>query len=167
MESYLTEEDIDIIFEQAHVASLNATSGIRVDINGSKVHPRMYVAVCRIGVGHPEVASMPDAWEGSYEIAKGKAFSALSFSSDQNALTTRALGELTQPGDSLWNIGHSQHGIVEFPGGIPLYKNGFLVGAVGVSGDVVDVDEEVAQKASEGFEAPNIIRSDIVLNISY
>jgi len=49
-----------------------------------------------------------------------------------------------------------------FPGSVPLYKNGKLVGAVGVSGDGVDQDDLVATMGSAGFESPTDIRSDRV-----
>lgn len=110
------------------------------------------------------VVSMPDAWEGSVDIAEKKAHTAFAFSSDENALTSRTVGELSQPGGPLWQIGHSNPngGVIEFPGGVPLYKNGRLVGAVGVSGDVVDVDEAIALAAARGFEPPHPITADKV-----
>jgi hypothetical protein len=46
---------------------------------------------------------------------------------------------------------------------VPLYKNGLLVGGVGVSGDGVDQDEAVAVAASTGFEAPMAIRVNTVI----
>ena len=52
------------------------------------------------------------------------------------------------------------HGIQIFPGSVPLYRNGVLVGGVGVSGDGVDQDDIVAAMASAGFEAPPQMRSD-------
>jgi uncharacterized protein GlcG (DUF336 family) len=52
------------------------------------------------------------------------------------------------------------HGIQIFPGSVPLYKNGVLVGGVGVSGDGVDQDDIVAAMGSAGFEAPAQMRSD-------
>jgi uncharacterized protein GlcG (DUF336 family) len=109
---------------------------------------------------------MPDAWQGSINIAKAKAFTSAAFSSDENALTTRTIGALTQPGGPLWNIGNSnrQDGIIEFPGGVPLYKGGKLMGAIGVSGDGVEQDENVAAAGSKGFEAPKAIRVDTVTN---
>jgi hypothetical protein len=51
-------------------------------------------------------------------------------------------------------------GITIFPGGEPLYINGKLVGAIGVSGDGVDQDDLVSYTGATGFEAPNAIRSD-------
>ncbi len=52
------------------------------------------------------------------------------------------------------------NGITVFPGGFPLYRNGQLIGAVGVSGDGVDQDDLIAASATVGFEAPAGIRSD-------
>ena len=52
------------------------------------------------------------------------------------------------------------NGITVFPGGFPLYRNGVLIGAVGVSGDGVDQDDIIAASATVGFEAPVSIRSD-------
>ena len=52
--------------------------------------------------------------------------------------------------------------MIEFPGGVPLYKNGVLVGGIGVSGDGVDEDEAVALAGAAGFEAPEAIRVDKV-----
>lgn len=52
------------------------------------------------------------------------------------------------------------NGITIFPGGIPLYKNGQLAGAIGISGDGVDQDDLIAYAGTIGFEAPANIRCD-------
>lgn len=54
------------------------------------------------------------------------------------------------------------HGIQIFPGSVPLFKNGALVGSIGISGDGVDQDDIVAAMGSAGFEAPLEIRADRV-----
>src|SRR5437867_3173144 len=54
------------------------------------------------------------------------------------------------------------NGITIFPGGFPLYKNGVLVGGIGISGDGVDQDDLIGFAGSGGFEAPAGIRSDTV-----
>lgn len=54
------------------------------------------------------------------------------------------------------------NGITIFPGGFPLYRNGVMIGAIGVSGDGVDVDDMVSAWGTVGFEAPPGIRSDQV-----
>jgi len=58
----------------------------------------------------------------------------------------------------------NQSGIVFFPGSVPLYVNGQLVGGLGVSGDGVDQDDFVTAGGMVGFEAPSNIRADQVLD---
>jgi len=53
-------------------------------------------------------------------------------------------------------------GIVFFPGSAGLYKNGVLVGGLGVSGDGVEQDDYVTSGAAQGFEAPVETRADRV-----
>jgi uncharacterized protein GlcG (DUF336 family) len=144
----------------------------------------MHIAICdRVG-RLLAIRSMTDAWEGSIDIAIAKARTAALFSSNENALSSRDIGILSQShfkggtmaneAGPLWGIWNTnllplarltgpRNGLVTFPGGLPLYKNNVLVGGVGVSGDGVDQDEAVAIAASAGFEAPMPIRSSTVL----
>jgi len=57
----------------------------------------------------------------------------------------------------------NQNGVVFFPGSLPLYKNGVLVGGLGVSGDGVDQDDYVTNAGGQNFAAPTPIRADQVL----
>ena len=59
--------------------------------------------------------------------------------------------------------GPNQSGVVFFPGSVPLYRNGVLIGGLGISGDGVDQDDYVAAGGAAGFEAPTAIRADQVL----
>ena len=52
------------------------------------------------------------------------------------------------------------NGITIFPGGFPLYRNGVLVGAIGISGDGVDQDDIVGASGTRDFLAPESIRAD-------
>ncbi len=52
------------------------------------------------------------------------------------------------------------NGITIFPGGFPLYRNGVLIGAVGVSGDGIDQDDLIAASGAALFLAPVPIRAD-------
>ena len=54
------------------------------------------------------------------------------------------------------------NGIQIFPGSAPLFKNGVLVGAIGISGDGVDQDDLIAGAGSNGYAPPVGIRSDQV-----
>ena len=52
------------------------------------------------------------------------------------------------------------NGMTIFPGGFPLYRNGILIGAIGVSGDGVDQDDLIAASGAALFLAPVPIRAD-------
>jgi uncharacterized protein GlcG (DUF336 family) len=56
--------------------------------------------------------------------------------------------------------GNLPNGITIFPGGFPLYRNGVLVGAVGVSGDGVDQDDLISASGASLFLAPTPVRAD-------
>jgi uncharacterized protein GlcG (DUF336 family) len=65
-----------------------------------------------------------------------------------------------QPGPA--NVNKS--GIVFFPGSAGLYRNGVLIGGLGVSGDGVDQDDYVSNGGTLGFEAPLAIRADQIID---
>jgi uncharacterized protein GlcG (DUF336 family) len=57
-----------------------------------------------------------------------------------------------------------QSGIVFFPGALPLYRNGVLVGGLGVSGDGVDQDDFVTSAGAAGFYAPSTIQASQIID---
>ncbi len=157
--SSITDSEVEAVVEATTKRATAIKSALRRDANGERVRPRMHIHVVD-RQGHTRAHCVDDdgdAWRGSRDIARGKARTAVFFSSNQNALSTRALGQLTQPGGPLWNIGNSNvahGGVIEFPGGFPLYNvDANLIGGVGVSGDAVDIDEEVAFAAAKHFAA--------------
>ena len=106
-------------------------------------------------------------WPGSQAIAKAKAYTANAFSLDTLALSTARLYTFTQPGHSLWSLGQSNlfnpeflagsggqgggknqiaGGTIFFGGGVPLYADGKIVGALGISGDTSCADHEIAKR---------------------
>src|SRR5467141_3873683 len=58
----------------------------------------------------------------------------------------------------------NKSGIVFFPGSAGLFRNGALVGGLGVSGDGVDQDDYVTSGGTAGFEAPLNIRADQIID---
>ena len=52
------------------------------------------------------------------------------------------------------------NGITIFPGGFPLYRNGVLIGAIGVSGDGIDQDDIISSAGTVDFLPPPGIRAD-------
>jgi len=101
---------------------------------------KMNIAIVDAGANLTAFAREDGAWLGSIDIAVKKARTARFFD-----MPTGEIGKLSQPGGSLYNIEHSNAGLITFPGGIPL-KNaeGDVVGAIGVSGSTVENDHTVA-----------------------
>src|SRR5690606_5539579 len=101
---------------------------------------KMNIAVVDAGTNLVAFNKMDDAWLGSIDIAQKKARTARYFNMD-----TGAIGELSQPGGSLFNIEHSNNGLITFPGGVKKKsRDGAIIGAVGVSGSTVEDDHAVA-----------------------
>jgi len=73
---------------------------------------------------------------------------------------TNFLASVVGPAIPCTSIPALPNGIQIFPGSVPLYKNGVLVGAIGISGDGVDQDDLIAAAGANGFSAPAAIRSD-------
>ncbi|BDS11759.1 GlcG/HbpS family heme-binding protein [Aureispira anguillae] len=102
---------------------------------------KMNIAVVDAGANLIAFARMDGAWLGSLDISIKKAKTARFF--DMN---TGAIGELSQPGGPLYNIEHSNGGLITFPGGIPVKNEaGEVIGAIGVSGSTVENDHAVAE----------------------
>ncbi len=105
------------------------------------IDTKMNIAVVDAGANLVAFVRMDGAWLGSLDISIKKAKTARFF--DMN---TGIIGELSQPGGSLYNIEHSNGGLITFPGGVPV-KNaqGNVIGAIGVSGSSVENDHTVAE----------------------
>jgi len=90
---------------------------------------------------------MDGAWLGSIDISINKAFTARAFDT-----ATKDLGDLAQPGEQFYGINASNNGrVMIFAGGIPLERDGQVVGAVGVSGGTGVQDQAVAEAAASAF----------------
>lgn len=101
---------------------------------------KMNIAIVDAGANLTAFARMDGAWLGSLDISIRKAKTARYFD-----MPTGELGKLSQPGGSLFNIEHSNSGLITFPGGLPILSNGEVIGAIGVSGSSVENDHTVAQ----------------------
>src|SRR5207253_11218016 len=90
-------------------------------------------------------------------------------------LSTANLYTFTQPGHSLWSLGQSNlwnpefnappsghggqggnqqiaGGLIFFGGGVAIYKNGKIVGGLGISGDTSCTDHEIAKRTRNHLE---------------
>jgi uncharacterized protein GlcG (DUF336 family) len=85
------------------------------------------------------------------------------FAGAEPNVTVTAMADTTPPGGTPLRNGirtDLPNGITIFPGGFPLYRNGVLIGAIGISGDGVDQDDIVGASGTHDFLAPDAIRSD-------
>jgi len=108
---------------------------------------KMDIAVIDSGTNLTAFAREDGAWIGSIDIAMKKAKTARFFNMD-----TGIIGSLSQPGGALYNIEHSNGGLISFPGGVCI-KNaaGEIIGAIGVSGSSVEDDHAVAAAGAEAI----------------
>ncbi|WP_336715581.1 GlcG/HbpS family heme-binding protein [Arthrobacter sp. USHLN218] len=106
----------------------------------------MNVAVVDAGANLKAFARQDGAWLGSIDISITKARTARYFD-----MPTGSLGALSQPGGPLYNIEVSNGGLITFPGGLPITRDGHVIGAVGVSGSTVEDDHAVAAAGVAGL----------------
>ena len=100
----------------------------------AEINTKMDICVVDAGGNLKAFVRMDGAWLGSIDISMKKARTARWF--DMN---TGEIGKLSQPGGPLYNIEHSNGGLITFPGGIPLKDGrGNEVGGIGVSGSSVE-----------------------------
>jgi uncharacterized protein GlcG (DUF336 family) len=113
-----------------------------------EINTTMNIAVVDAGANLVAFVRMDGAWLGSVDISIKKAKTARFF--DMN---TREVGKLFQPGGSLYSIEHSNGGLITFPGGIPIKdESGQIIGAIGVSGSMVENDHAVAEAGSKAYQ---------------
>ena len=125
----------EITLQQAQ-AAVNAALA-----KSKEIGVKMDIAVVDGGTNLKAFARMDGAWLGSIDIAIKKARTARFF--DMN---TGDIGQLSQPGGALYNIEHSNDGLITFPGGVPIKDSaGQIIGAIGVSGSTVEDDHLVAE----------------------
>ena len=108
----------------------------------------MNIAVVDEGANLVAFERMDGAWIGSIDIAQKKAFTARAFDLD-----TKSLGENSQSGDQFFGIHVSNGGkIMIFAGGIPIKRDGQVVGAIGVSGSSGKDDHAVAEAGAAALK---------------
>lgn len=188
--SRLTAGEVQSIITKAARRASITRAGIRLPIG---VSAKVFITV----VNNPDKALDPPSVLGtfrvgeatmfSWDVAVQKARTAVFSSNSQLAMSTRAVGFLSQryyppgidgtPFGSFFGFQEAvslkrdpsgnfppnpnlPNGITIFPGGFPLYRNGQLIGAIGVSGDGVDQDDIIAASGCEDFLADYGIRAD-------
>lgn len=192
----LTATEVAKIIDFAAARARTTRAGIRLPIG---VPMQVFITVSNF----PNNPAIPPTCLGafrtgeatlfSWDVAVQKGRTAVGFSNNFFAMSTRTVGFLAQtkypPGLDVQDPGpyfglqeqfsgfnraalpnfvldasgldaRFPNGITIFPGGFPLYRNGQLIGAIGISGDGVDQDDIVGASGTHDFLAPYSIRAD-------
>lgn len=108
----------------------------------------MNIAVADSGGNLMAHVRMDGAWIGSIDISIKKAYTSRAFD-----IATKDLATHSQSGGQFFGIHASNNGrIMIFAGGIPLKKDGKVVGAIGVSGGSGDQDHAVAEAGAAAYK---------------
>ncbi len=109
----------------------------------------MNIAVADRGGNLIAHVRMDGAWLGSIDISIKKAYTSRAFD-----ISTKDLATHSQSGGQFFGIHASNDGkIMIFAGGIPLKKDGEVVGAIGVSGGSGEQDHAVAEAGAAAYGA--------------
>ena len=107
----------------------------------------MNIAVADAGGNLIAHVRMDNAWLGSVDISIKKAWTSRAFD-----ITTKDLADNSQSGDQFFGIHASNDGrVMIFAGGIPLKKDGKVIGAIGVSGGSGEQDHTVAEAGAAAY----------------
>ncbi|TWP38840.1 GlcG/HbpS family heme-binding protein [Leekyejoonella antrihumi] len=107
----------------------------------------MNIAVVDAGGNLIAHERMDGAWMGSVNISINKAWTARAFD-----ISTKDLADNSGPGQQFFGIHTSNDGrVMIFAGGIPLKRDGEVVGGLGVSGGGGDQDQAVAEAGAEAL----------------
>jgi uncharacterized protein GlcG (DUF336 family) len=140
--------------------SLQKTKGIHVMIlqdarrvvaaaekKAKEIGQPMNIAVADEGGNLVTHVRMDGAWLGSIDISIKKAYTSRAFD-----IATKDLATHSRSGGQFFGIHASNNGkIMIFAGGIPLKKDGKVVGAIGVSGGSGEQDHAVAEAGAAAF----------------
>jgi len=101
----------------------------------------MNIAVVDAGGNLITHARMDGAWLGSVDISINKAWTSRAFD-----IQTKDLSDNSQPTQQFYGIHASNNGkVMIFAGGIPLKRDGAVIGGLGVSGGSGEQDQSVAE----------------------
>lgn len=131
----------DITMEQATAILQKATQKAQTE------DILVNIAIVDAGANLKAFLRMDGSYLGSIDVAIKKARTARYFNAP-----TGEIGKIAQPGEAIYNIEHSNDGLITFPGGVPIKdKNGIIIGAIGISGGTIEQDHEIASYATESI----------------
>jgi uncharacterized protein GlcG (DUF336 family) len=119
------------------------------EVKAIEIGQTMNIAVADAGGNLISHVRMDNAWIGSIDISIKKAYTSRAFD-----IATKDLATHSQSGDQFFGIHASNDGkIMIFAGGIPLKRDGKVVGAIGVSGGSGEQDHSVAEAGAKAYSA--------------
>ena len=117
------------------------------EARAAEIGQPMNIAVVDGGGNLVSHVRMDGAWIGSIDISINKAFTSRAFD-----ISTKDLAGNSQSGDQFFGIHVSNNcRVMIFDGGIPLKRDGAVVGAIGVSGGSGNQDHSVAEAGAAAF----------------
>ncbi|GAA4675044.1 heme-binding protein [Pseudonocardia yuanmonensis] len=119
------------------------TAGLK---KADEIGQPMNIAVVDAGGHLLAFARQDGAIRASIDISQRKARTSILMN-----MPTGDLAALVQPGQELYGLEQLSGGMVPFGGGLPVHRDGELVGAVGVSAGSVEQDTQVAQAAVDAL----------------
>ena len=118
-----------------------------VEREASRLGKHAVISVCNAEGNPIAVHVMDGAFLVSYEVAVKKAYTAVAVK-----MSTMELSALCQPGGTFYGL-QALDRVITFGGGIPLYRDGVIVGGLGVSGGTGEEDHELALFGAAVFQA--------------
>ena len=146
------EKIIDMVMKnlkQLNELSLDNSKKIigLIEAYAEKKGVEVVISICNAHGNMIAVCSMDDAYIASFDLSMKKAYTAVALK-----MSTKQLGQLAQPGQSLYGVDKIDNGkIVIIGGGIPLNINGKIVGGLGVSGGNLEQDEDIAEYGAQNW----------------
>jgi uncharacterized protein GlcG (DUF336 family) len=137
--------------EQEFLMSVSLADARRViaaaEKKAAEIGQPMNIAIADAGGNLVAHVRMDGAWLGSVDISIKKAWTSRAFD-----IATKDLATHSQSGNQFFGIHASNDGrVMIFAGGIPLKKDGKVVGAIGVSGGSGEQDHAVAAAGAAAF----------------
>lgn len=145
-------EDVIDGYRQEHGSPAEGKLGLKeavalieeVEKKAARMNMSVITAVYNEAAHPIAIHCMDDAYIASFDIAVNKAYTSVALK-----MPTSVLKNLSQPGQELYGIQHTNQGrIVIFGGGMPLVLNGRLIGGIGVSGGTEEQDTMLAEYGS-------------------
>lgn len=138
---------MDGLVEQRH-PSLEHALELLAHVRAEAAARSLALAAAVVDTGGNVIASqrMDGAALGAMQLAVGKAYTAVLWGYPSGYF----MGS-TQPGGDDWGFNATDSRIVVYAGGVPLFADGRLVGAIGASGGTAEEDEACVAAAAHAL----------------